>query len=384
MPRKKKILYKKRVYLFIPKNRELSIHETHLLIKTFNHLFQLSADNAASLLNSNFLKAKIDMKFPKRSAHSSYQASNSLSAVEKLLNSEKISLTIDENTITEKASNKDKNFKMVKLLVEVDTILFPPWFKRNQGFIKSLGQFISIDRKSEETAYALLMSAIQNVSPQEEKALLEPTLSCFKRQFGKPELKRTAKANPVKAKLMIINNKDTDRDGDPLLASIYLLIQPNQSIKYIPFKLKKPTKSHSIHDLINDPDTTYSVYATTNQNQIFIELVLTAKQQVTYQASIEESQGVRNPFTGTRTFKQRTLWNDKHKDGKFTIINDNKLSDCTIAFSAPNGGYDKSSIESALTEINNVLSLKEFYGNIKPKMFTGHSGTPKTKPLLLN
>ncbi len=384
MPRKKKILYKKRVYLFIPKNRELTIHETHLLIKTFNHLFQLSADNAASVLNSNFIKEKVDVTFPKRSAHSSYQMNNSLSAVEKLRNSGKISLTINDNTITEKTSNKDKNFRKVKVFVEVDTILFPPWFKRNQDFIKSLGQFISTDQKSEEATYALLMSAIQNVSPEEEKALLEPTLTCFKRQFGKPELKRTPKANPLKAKLMIIKNKDTDRDGDPLLASIYLLIQPNQSFKYIPFKLKKPTKSYSIHDFISNPDTTYSVYATTNKNQIFIEVVLHSKQRVTYQASIEESHGVRNPWTETKNFKHCVLWDDKRKDGKYTIISDSKLSDCVVEFSTPNGGYDKSSIERALTEIHNVLSLKEFYGNIKPKMFTERSGTHKTKPLLLN
>lgn len=383
MPRRKKVLYSKPIHLFIEKDNKLSTRSKHLLINTFWYLFQLRADNATRLLSESFNNAGIDVSFPKRSAHSIYKASNKLNSVTRLSNQDQVTLTVCGNSIVEKDSASDKSFVKIRVSVQVDTLLFPPWYKRNQSFIKLLGRFISAGRKFEEESYGLLMSAIQQTSPQSEKKLIQPTLTFFKKQFGRPDLEHVPKANPLKARLLIINNNSVDNDGEPLLASVYLLIQPNQSIKYIPFKLDSHNKTHSIHEFISFPESKFSVYATKKENQISIELTLSAKLRITYRASIEEQNGTKNPFTGTRSFSHSVLWNSKHPDGKYSIIEDEKLSDCVIPFSAPNGGHDKASIEQALTKIHATLSLKEFYGDKEPKMFVEREGAHKIKPLLL-
>ncbi|MBF4242326.1 hypothetical protein EA003_21345, partial [Vibrio anguillarum] len=109
-------------------------------------------------------------------------------------------------------SSDDENFIELRISVQVDTLVISPWHKRNQSFIKSLGMFISTDRRFENESYGLLMAAIQQATPQSEKILIEPTVEFFKKQFGKPDLEKTKKGNPLRAKLIIIENDDIDQN----------------------------------------------------------------------------------------------------------------------------------------------------------------------------
>ncbi|WP_194591739.1 hypothetical protein, partial [Vibrio anguillarum] len=307
MPRKKKVFYKKTIHLFVPKDQKLSTHSKHALIDTLNHLFQLRADNTANQLTESFAKAGVGTSFPKRSAHSSYKANNRLNSVTKLKNQDKVALTVCANNITEYDSSDDENFIELRISVQVDTLVISPWHKRNQSFIKSLGMFISTDRRFENESYGLLMAAIQQATPQSEKILIEPTVEFFKKQFGKPDLEKTKKGNPLRAKLIIIENDDIDQNKDSVLSSVYLLIQPSHCISYIPFKLDTPARSENIHDYLYEDlknqnnqrykPSTYSVYATKQDYQILIELVISGEHSITYQAIIEEAKGTINPFT---------------------------------------------------------------------------------------
>lgn len=385
MPRKKKVLYKKTIHLFVPKDKKMSTHSKHVLINTFSHLFQLRADKAANLLTESFKNAGVDESFPKRSAYSSYKKNNKLNGIVRLSNQGKVALTIEANSIKEGNRSKNDNFIWIKIPVLVDTLIFPPWHKRNYLFIKSLGKFITTERKYERRSYGLLMSAIQQVAPQPEKELIEPTIAFFKKQFGKPELEKTKKANPLRAKLIIIQNDDENQHGDSFLSSIYLLIQPSQSIGYIPFKLGTPDRSENIHDFLYEDQknkgnkkyrpSTYSVYATKQDNQVQVELIVSCDRSITYQATIEEPKA-----WGKSSFNHSVFLDSKRSDGKYTIISKGKLRDCIVPFSAPNGGCEKASIEQALTRIHSTLSLFDF----KPNMLIHRSGAHKIKPLILN
>lgn len=420
MPRRKPVLYEKTVYLFTPKAKPLSIHNKHLLIITLQRLFGLSPDKATAVLESAFKKAGVHQSFPKRSAHSTYKTKHikTLKPLKELSNKERITLTLVESSVVELDSSKDETYQDIEMSITVDILEFPPWYKQNREFIRLLGSFISTERKYEAESHQLLLEAVRRASPPAEKHLIETNLKFYKKHIGQPSTNKVANKQLLDAKLVIFNtindevdNKDRkadtkeskeietatqsyldyydDESSDNGVEDdkqstyiIYLLVKPSKSIKYIPFKI---TNLDPLYKYLGSGDSTYSVYAIKNLNQLTLELVISDKSRIKYRTTIEQDfqQDVPNPFTGKKLFNTFNFWDPSLPNKKYTIVRQRKIRTCNVKLTSSEGHIGKRSIRYTLQRMHQSLSLTEFHDVTTPKMFIERPQAYKTKPILL-
>ncbi|HDY7656842.1 TPA: hypothetical protein RQK04_003157 [Vibrio vulnificus] len=412
MPRRKPVLYEKTVYLFTPKAKPLSIHNKHLLIITLQRLFGFSPDKATAALESAFKKAGLHQSFPKRSAHSTYKTKHikTLKPLKELSNKKRIALTLIESSVVELDSSKDETYQGIEMPITVDILDFPPWYKQNREFIQLLGNFISTERKYESESHQLLLEAVRRASPPTEKHLIETSLKFYKKHIGQPSTNKVANKQILDAKLVIFNtindevddNHDEDtskeykdsytathhhdeadvKDNEQSVYIIYLLVKPSKSIKYIPFKI---TNLDPLYRYLGSIDSTYSVYAIKDRNQLTLELVISDKSRIKYKATIEQDfqQDVPNPFTGQMLFNKFNFWDPSLPDKKHTIVRQRKIHTCNVKLSTSEGHIGKRSIRYILQRMHQSLSLTEFHDIVTPKMFIERPQAYKTKPILL-